>query len=1185
MTTTIDQEDFRIGLKRLYLEISQKFPGDSHLAQINIHLNQLKKKYLKSGLFLLHDPRANGITDFLCAELSAAQFSDESLVIDNSLQVDILITKSKLLSCQSFFPNDIEIPIYFPKSYNQVFNKLCVILKCLKTDGKYRFLKLIRHGIVDVQQLTINYCNCLELSLAFGYMLHKSSNDVTKAVLIFKNRFKFNGQLLINNYVEKDLVRGREIGINTLHDICRTQSNKIPVVIMHKHSLYSKYEICTRYTNKKQIPNLSPLHLLLTQNNEAGHVSNVLPIECLDVSKPHMKYCSYCSRSISASSKITHRCAYPKCKLCSRYLVFTKLNQTIDNQRPMLCYRHVHIDCAIVCKTCRQTFNNLSCFNQHRVIKKLVCSTIDVCQKCNARVNLCKIKQHTCGYFFCKVCLTKHKLGQLECFINRPVFNSFSKETKYRLCVARREKSDYIYSLLACMSTGEMLMQNFPFTNDSDTKPSFGFENNLALIFKYVEEEGKIFTIYVICDEICYEQASSNYIDRITTLSPFLLTVNKNLKFIPMSKFIDLVDPLLSLNLKFKNTSLYIFPNHIIDSSKLLKNKPISVQSNDFQVENVVGSNLDDFTQMQLDNTIIGHLLDNIKTPRQLLNKLAKDRLRLYVFAFKKLQDVYATILERHGIDPTFHIVSRVTLARAGHELFKLSIPPETIHSFSNITNRSLKNTSKFEILVCKVLYKVHKERCNAACQSFICGNGQQYRIDSDIAFGGKTRFSLDFHCSGCNSGYLCSGSFKAICEDHKNESGQLFYKGMTHNEFLEYNAQKINEIKEQFRGQLYIFNECCFKKPPFQVLKDHLKSLQPNCDTNELLSFFHDSMKLFTRDHYEPIDYQHAINSPLIFPASLFCESKGTSEILKFDIQFSYMSALYNSTSLPVGERHILVGDDAHNFVVHALEKGQSCFSVVKVILSHSKDTYDSMIPFLSYCAKKSNKFSTMYSSPKQTSNAFLTFCKKCSDESQKYIENRHAKVPRICKHKEKQRTFISTLLWEDLIFAMGTCGYKLNTVFEVHYWPKSTGINLLKDCAKMFIDMRRMFKQKGLRFEGQILKAIALSGWGRFAINPKHKTINNNAILNSNFDLQSKISQKKIHSFEILKSCKNQKSFALAQNKYTRSDFDSGYLKRQGCFALLFASTSNCVRREIFKQTISIIFSSNLDLVRYNS
>ena len=339
----------------------------------------------------------------------------------------------------------------------------------------------------------------------------------------------------------------------------------------------------------------------------------------------------------------------------------------------------------------------------------------------------------------------------------------------------------------------------------------------------------------------------------------------------------------------------------------------------------------------------------------------------------------------------------------------------------------------------------------------------------------------------------------------------------------------------------------------------------------------------MFDRNQFEPIDYQDAINSPLLYPAALYCEASGSSEILKYDIEFSYMSALALSNMLPVGERKVLVGECAANFVHNCLESGKSYFAVLKVVLAHTTSSNHQSIPFLSYRSKKTTKYSNMYSSLKTTSNCYLTYCKKCSEQCNQYISKPQSKIPRICQHNEKDRDFISTLLWEDLIFAIETFGYAVKKVFEVHYWPNSTNVTLLTKCANNFIELRRKLKADGLKFQAQAIKAIALGGWGRFAMNPKYKGANNTSITNSNFQLQSKICQKKIKCFDILTSSQNQESYAIFTENNRRSDLDSVYLKREGCMALLFAHTTNSVRREVFKKTLAIIFSSNLDLVRY--
>lgn len=206
----IDFEKLRDCIRDVFLDVINSYDDKNNLiCQVNLSLADLKKKFIKSGLFHANDKKSITLIDFLVNELCVISNSDESLVIDDNFVVEIIVTKKTLnvngmIDCTKCNIN--EKPIYSSKNCQKLFNKVGQLFKNeVKTVNIICFLKNIKLGFIDLSKIdkSKNNTNCVELSLAFSILCDTNNNNIYKCIKIYIIDFKCNSE----NFIKKILTK------------------------------------------------------------------------------------------------------------------------------------------------------------------------------------------------------------------------------------------------------------------------------------------------------------------------------------------------------------------------------------------------------------------------------------------------------------------------------------------------------------------------------------------------------------------------------------------------------------------------------------------------------------------------------------------------------------------------------------------------------------------------------------------------------------------------------------------------------------------------------------------------------------------------------------------------------------------------------------------------------------------
>jgi hypothetical protein len=234
LAENLDLDAFRISLNRMYESVILSYGNSSNLVlQINIHLDNLRKQFVKSGIFRADDTSARNFIDFLVNELEVCMYSDESIVInERGFYADFIVTKNAFISGHTWPDTIFERPIYWPNAYKQMYNKISVVLFNSQLINQMQFISLLKYGLMDISLLCKTTCNCVDLAVTFHVLALSVCLDYSKAISIFLINYQCDGNKLIRDKLLKNGDSDNRT-IDYLVRLCRFQL-KMPAVIMSK---------------------------------------------------------------------------------------------------------------------------------------------------------------------------------------------------------------------------------------------------------------------------------------------------------------------------------------------------------------------------------------------------------------------------------------------------------------------------------------------------------------------------------------------------------------------------------------------------------------------------------------------------------------------------------------------------------------------------------------------------------------------------------------------------------------------------------------------------------------------------------------------------------------------------------------------------------------------------------------
>ena len=258
----------RTVLHKLYdLVIAQYTTHKDLLMQINFGLGQLKKQWLKSGIFEPTKVENKSYCDWIVNMLESAVFSDETLTLEG-MRVDVIITKMSIGQTGS---NSID------QFHNVNFNYMSQFCRRIaKNISKYScykgkdFFKKIKYGIVDLTEINGECTNgiCLEVSIAFSLLYEHKNFCIENALknlveqynaspielmLTTFSEYNIEHQNIPNNNFLKLLEKYSEIIGRKIVLVCQSKTGEMKIFYKTKLKFVEKLrQIYLLYTNETE---------------------------------------------------------------------------------------------------------------------------------------------------------------------------------------------------------------------------------------------------------------------------------------------------------------------------------------------------------------------------------------------------------------------------------------------------------------------------------------------------------------------------------------------------------------------------------------------------------------------------------------------------------------------------------------------------------------------------------------------------------------------------------------------------------------------------------------------------------------------------------------------------------------------------------------------------------------------
>ncbi len=1227
-TGKIDFENFRQTLHNVFNNLLDKFrTTDGLICQINIYMTSLLKKYIKSGLFLPNQPKANSVIDFLVNQLIVSCASDDQLSIDGQFRVDFLFSQDKnLTGCQTF---NVSIckqkPLYYSQNCKKIFMCAAHMLRLNKSNNKIIFLHLIKYGIIDLSLINVcqnNKSTCIESSIAFSVLNHEKKGDTFVALKTFCILFNQDCKKLINYVFENDNIIKKH---NSFHDTIQYYSKLLNrnISILSKideNNINSEMRILFTIKSKHNKYH-HPIHLLYSENihkDEMGnsiaefdsHVSAIFEVNLLKKNGKHKfkKFCVICNRDYTKAYFLLHKCYNIKCIYCLRYL--TNYSNELDIFGHNTCFANgSEKNNDYRCNCCNSVCNSVDCLKEH---KNFACKYVTCCTSCSYIYR--KNNVHFCGNFFCRICLKLHDHGVRTCFIRGSLDFSKSKTNyKYFIFFGEENEKNWLYFFLCefkknfeiinskiklCYNDDLIEYSDF-YKNEVSTNVSVdaisstsdSFENSFNKVIKYLSS----ILVFDQCSQIIVLTVDKIYklIQNIAYFEQKIKVIKtnsvkfNNIIFKNINNYIDIEDFLIAEKHDI-NSAITLFPKKI-DMASLIENKCIMLEPNDFDINNLVGSSRNQFKQLHIDReNILKGVFNSITHARKILFHIINCRIVLYKYALKNISQIFEQLLiqlnnltlsEKNKINNLNLFDKFGGLNQAAFALMKYSVNDVNIPSFYSVSKKHIKNSSKCEIIFCKILALTHNTYCNKPTLYFMFSDNGQFSPTN-------CKVSADFYCSGCSSAYFVCGTFKMPCELH----GISAYKPCPFNKsysigemesksymLIKYFSMCAGEkVKRTFK-----IGTCCINDTNSHILLGELRRITKNnvSDVKKYVELLEVYKQTYNKNVYEPISYQNCIQTQLIYSSLLYAETNNVnSDIIRLDINSAYMSSLQaQNIRFPSGERRLVYGCDAQSWFDELTTVGSnrdSTFAAVKAEIYHPIGI---KLPFFSIMPQNCCKLKFMTNINIQKTY-FNSDCQACVN----YLcSSKRKKSPSyVCKHTIHQRKFIKECLLEDVEYAQ-TLGYHIN-ILQAHIWESAPKNNGLVSFSKTLLDLTSnefLIEHVPLKFLKYVKKRLCLSVLGKYATNIDRLANFTELKVKSKLELSYLIKQKRIVSYDFKKN--KTEVICIAKIALSQEEKDK-MAKRASINPLIFASSANLIHRRLHTDALKVLAFPHIHLVR---
>ena len=1116
-------------------------PNSQNLeSQIDLKVDGLNLKFLKSGLFKSKG-NVKDIIKVILSQLLAAHRSDQNLVIDKSLELYLTVT-------------DLDIPLPKYKRLGTTIKnvQLSNLLQSSNFMATKSFFEDLKLGYVDLGQISrdFNKLNCLLLSIAFQHYMKRKMIDLITALDHFTTKGTKYYEEFVSYFNLQNVDKMKKWPLSGTVDYISKKIRRAIIVICSSKKLGYHHEIVfiSKNRNNSQIRRYSPIYLLLSKSGKNNmHIKVAFEFKI----KASSIFCQLCTKEISHKF---HRCNLPMCRLCYRYM--SKYSVELTSEK---CRKLGVNDFNKKCEICLNVFTNKNCFETHlkRKGRGKVCLPFYKCPDCNLFINHNLKIIHKCNFKFCRICKISHHIKEL-CYISPNLNMSEKREKKYYFLKIAFSSDDK--PIFGCFSTIKEDISQFDYTMFINKKlkkdllisslkqdrPIFCAQE----LFNYFEQIKLPYqSVLIFCEPQTFsyllkhvDTTNSKLIFGKNGVSSFQIKLKKySIKYKNIDTFLDVK----SYELAYFVDSNMIFTKTpcLMTKEAIFNDQNLTINMHHFKLNSYIGSSKKIFDKLIKDKEKFKNIQDNcIDVFCQISLKAHDVYMRGIASLISLYRDIQTTSLCSRKKS---FIFSHSTLSQAGNFIFRSVLPEKALPLIHHRKTSIKNNSSKFELLTCKLLKALHTITCKDERQfkSFVSSDGTQFQIH---------QFSADFFCAICSSMYFIEGAFKVESCDfgHKIDNKRTFF-GKTKKELSKKSLRNRNELIALCNATVmpFVFNQCCLQSNTLCALKNHLikhltrfKVKNVQSITQNLLTQFKKSISLYSKEHYYKMDTSKCIDPALVQDITPFFNVHQSTpiKISKYDMNNSYGSQLHK-LKLPFKDAGmIMLFEEANNFFNNMLSSYTDKCDVngyARARVIPPNNVYTKICPFFAYECTKSNQ-------------SHLTLCKLCCV----------LKTP-ICDHTDDERSFYVTSTINSFLFAKYILNYKLDFT-EIIIYKNCITYNQLDDAFRNISKLRvtNLFN----KYFG---KCLMLQGLGSFSINPDN--YNNIKTVTNKNSLKCIIDEKNIDfkSFRFIGNIKNPHCVIETTNKQKKQQINNRTCN------LIFSSCANMARIELYKMFMKCI------------
>ena len=1060
------------------------------------------------------------------AKLESVLNSDDRIQLDDYFHIDILISKIPTTRPKG---QKKEPFLKGLKHISTVSRQICEILNTSKL-RKNNFYQLCKRGILDLQSLVKN-SNCVLIVLAFGIMLKSFHFDLKLSLSQFLEKHRFVSNLFLKTQFYPLIVDDlKQMNFWKLLDVVGREF-KIRFTVYSGDNISEMSEVFTT----DQFSCGPPIYIFLKTDEIDTHACLIFDLSSR--SKKRKFWCYLCNQYFS-TKKTLHKHSTCKEKKCFDCLRYDKLSCNIIEQG-RICSKDDPME-EKSCDLCNRKFFFTSCYKAHFTS---TCGIIRYCHSCKQYFKFLPHHLHKCGEIFCKMCFKYHTKDQ-----NCRIYSTNPRISAQRIMffdvhLVGTKTFALCIEFLSPNNSGWLFWDDMFYTFDGLDHEDI-FDINLCHLQKQTHGHSPISYMLTHSQNmtVLLNQHSYAYLVNFA-----LENYKENIKLFRNCFRIDLIwfkklDCFLDASIYMLAYQNHLIPNlcYISPTFEEDMNSKYQFIEDDFKVEDkICGADPFFYKHIMQMKGCIQKLVDN-KCKYEIFIQLKLYQAYVYCTSISKVKRESEQIFRCIGL-PNISIFQFPSIAGFGFHFFLRSLPPGLVSVIPNKSPKTLKNSSKAELIFVTLLENLHSKVCDGRIYSLTNQNGEQFRVAGKL--------SLDFYCEKCHTGVNVEGNQKYLCLFHPSNNNQYFGQTKS-NLFLEAQMKRVRAISKSSKiHRIITIGSCCISQSS-PILNYVIKVFGKCGMTQEIKNKLTTMSKKFSPNLFSRLNFQDAILPNMSIPISSYCKHDGKTFLTrKYDQNCAHLQQILKDPYWPVGDPIFLTGSAAQKMWVQNIYNGKY-LAFMKCLVTPPDHGFCSTIPFLPI--------------PDLKGGSMHSLCRKC-------VQNNYNKS---CDHTREERQFITTALSLDFIYAQDL-GYKV-VCLNMYYWPTSSKFeNLTKNAEFLF---KAIQTNKDNPLVKRVLKGIYQKGLGRFALRIDSEGCVEQ--VTSSQKLYLSILTKKCKSFDVYGKC-------VLMERHDENFNFSNHLDqcvKAKLWPFIFAFCSNSTRIDTHKKAIQCL-TNNVILNRIDT